>query len=247
MYTEYRPNILLAPYVGTYWVSDENLKSQQTIRIFPDGCVDILFNCTEDDNSDIKPFIPYIIGTMTIFSDVKYDKKVKIIGIRFRPCAIAAYTKVPICEFTNAKVDTRLFQSLFSDFLSEQLFEIENETAQIRYIENYLLSKLGCLYDIDKQIINIVNHIQRTKGLTPISNLLDNICLCQRQFERQFKNLTGVTPKMFSSITRYVTTKEFIKSNPDKSLFLIALECGYYDHAHLIRDFKRFGGMLPLH
>ena len=184
---------------------------------------------------------------MTIFSDVKYDKKVKIIGIRFRPCAIAAYTKVPICEFTNAKVDTRLFQSLFSDFLSEQLFEIENETAQIRYIENYLLSKLGCLYDIDKQIINIVNHIQRTKGLTPISNLLDNICLFQRQFERQFKNLTGVTPKMFSSITRYVTTKEFIKSNPDKSLFLIALECGYYDHAHLIRDFKRFGGMLPLH
>lgn len=109
------------------------------------------------------------------------------------------------------------------------------------------MSKLGCLYDIDKQIINIVNHIQRTKGLTPISNLLDNICLCQRQFERQFKNLTGVTPKMFSSITRYVTTKEFIKSNPDKSLFLIALECGYYDHAHLIRDFKRFGGMLPLH
>ena len=73
MYTEYRPNILLAPYVETYWVSDENLKSQQTIRIFPDGCVDILFNCTEDDNSDIKPFIPYIIGTMTIFSDVKYD------------------------------------------------------------------------------------------------------------------------------------------------------------------------------
>lgn len=246
MYKEYKPNILLAPYVETYWVYDANQNCHQTVRVLPDGCVDILFNCTEDYDSNMAPFVPYIIGAMTSFSDRKYDKKVRIIGVRFHPCAIAAFTKVPICEFTNDKVDTRLFHSLFSDFISEQLLECGNETAQIHYIENYLLSKFGDLYDIDKQIVGTVKYIQATKGFMPINDLLNNICLCQRQFERKFKNLTGITPKMFSAITRYAETKNFLKSNPNKSLFSTALECGYYDHSHLIRDFKRFGGTLPL-
>ena len=122
MYKEYKPNILLAPYVETYWVYDANQNCQQTVRVLPDGCVDILFNCTEGDDSNIEPFVPHIIGAMTFFSDVKYDKNARIIGVRFRPCAIAAFTKVPICEFTNYKVDTRLFQSLFSDFISGASF-----------------------------------------------------------------------------------------------------------------------------
>lgn len=246
MYKEYKPNILLAPYVETYWVYDANQNCPQTVRVLPDGCVDILFNCTEDYDSNMAPFVPYIIGAMTSFSDRKYDRKARIIGVRFHPCAIAAFTKVPVCEFTNDKVDTRLFQSLFSDFISEQLFGCGNETEQIHCIENYLLSKFGDLYGIDKQIVGTVKHIQATKGFMPINDLLNNVCLCQRQFERKFKNLTGITPKMFSAITRYAETKNFLKSNPNKSLFSTALECGYYDHSHLIRDFKRFGGTLPL-
>ena len=246
MYKEYKPNILLAPYVETYWVYDANQNCHQTVRVLPDGCVDILFNCTEDYDSNMAPFVPYIIGAMTSFSDRKYDRKARIIGVRFRPCAIAAFTKVPICEFTNDKVDTRLFHSLFSDFISEQLLECGNEIAQIYYIENYLLSKFGDLYDIDKQIVGTVKYIQATKGFMPINDLLNNICLCQRQFERKFKDLTGITPKMFSAITRYAETKNFLKNNPNTSLFSTALECGYYDHSHLIRDFKRFGGTLPL-
>ena len=245
MYKEYKPNILLAPYVETYWVYDANQNCQQTVRVLPDGCVDILFNCTEGDDSNIEPFVPHIIGTMTFFSDVKYDKNARIIGVRFRPCAIAAFTKVPISEFTNDKVDTRLFQSLFSDFISEQLFERKSEVEQIHYIENYLLNKFGNLYGIDKQIVGAVKHIQSTKGLIPINDLLNSICLCQRQFERKFKDLTGVSPKMFSAITRFAETKDYLKNHTNKSLFSTALECGYFDHSHLIRDFKRFGGTLP--
>lgn len=245
MYREYNPNILLAPYIETYWASDMYIQNLQTMRIFPDGCVDILFNLVEDDNSGINPFIPYIIGAMTTFSDVNYEKKVKMIGIRFRPCAISAFTKIPVYEFTDSKIDTRLFDSFFSDFIPEQLFELKSEIEHIHYIDNFLLSKLNVLYSTDKQIVNIVEHIQRTKGIIPINELLNNVYVCQRQFERQFKHLTGLTPKMFSSIIRYKSTKEYLKCNPNESLFSAALECGYYDHAHLIRDFKRFGGTLP--
>lgn len=81
--------------------------------------------------------------------------------------------------------------------------------------------------------------------MVPVNKLLDKVCLSQRQFERQFKNLTGMTPKMFSSITRFSLSEKYLRLHPNESLFSVALDCGYYDHSHLIREFKRFGGASP--
>lgn len=62
MYREYKPNILLTPYIETYWATDENVLDSQTLRILPDGSVNVLFNLAENEDCVIKPFIPYIIG-----------------------------------------------------------------------------------------------------------------------------------------------------------------------------------------
>ena len=42
MYQEYRPSIVLLPYIETYWTFDSFIEGEQTVRILPDGCVDIL-------------------------------------------------------------------------------------------------------------------------------------------------------------------------------------------------------------
>ena len=101
MYIEYKPNILLTPYIETYWTTDEIVSDKQTLRVLPDGSVNVLFNLEENEDSFIKPFIPYIIGVKTKFTDVIHEKADRMIGIRFRPCAISAFTKVPIYEFND--------------------------------------------------------------------------------------------------------------------------------------------------
>ncbi len=245
MYREYKPNILLTPYIETYWATDENILDSQTLRILPDGSVNVLFNLAENEDCVIKPFIPYIIGAKTIFSDVVHENADRMIGVRFRPCALSAYMKIPIYEFNNCRVNTNLFLSLFADFDSERLAEIEGEIERLNYIERYLLNMLGRLYDVDKRFAYVAEYIRMTKGMVPVNELLDKVCLSQRQFERQFKYLTGMTPKIFSAVTRFSSSEKYIRLHPDKSLFTIALDCGYYDHSHLIREFKRFGGTLP--
>ena len=90
MYREYKPNILLAPYIETYWATDESLSGRQTLRILPDGGINVLFNLAENEVDIIKPFIPYIIGTKTTFSNVVHERADRMIGVRFRPCAISA-------------------------------------------------------------------------------------------------------------------------------------------------------------
>lgn len=170
MYREYKPNILLAPYIETYWATDESLSGRQTLRILPDGGINVLFNLAENEVDIIKPFIPYIIGTKTTFSNVVHERADRMIGVRFRPCAISAYTKVPVYEFNNCRVDTSLFLSLFADFNSERLAEKEDEIERLNYIEEYLLGKLNCLNNIDKQFIYVAEYIRMTMVWFPLIN-----------------------------------------------------------------------------
>lgn len=116
MYQEYRPSIVLLPYIETYWTFDSFIEGEQTVRILPDGCVDILLNCNDTiSNNEMSPFHPYIVGTMTSYSDVLYTRCMKMIGVRFKPGGITAFINVPIHELTNQRIDMSLLESIFDN------------------------------------------------------------------------------------------------------------------------------------
>ncbi|HEX2898290.1 MAG TPA: helix-turn-helix domain-containing protein [Bacteroidia bacterium] len=68
--------------------------------------------------------------------------------------------------------------------------------------------------------------------------------ISMRQLERTFKDHAGFSPKTYARILRFQsTTKEY--GNTHKTLTDIALDCGYYDQAHFIHDFRQFSGYAP--
>lgn len=73
-------------------------------------------------------------------------------------------------------------------------------------------------------------------------------CVCDhtiiRQLERNFKKHIGLSPKEYSNIIRFQNALSLIK-NENRSLLDIALECGYYDHSHLVNEIKRNTGFPP--
>ena len=70
-------------------------------------------------------------------------------------------------------------------------------------------------------------------------------CLCPKQFKRKFYERTGVNPKPYAKIIRL--TKAFNTKNryPNMDWLRIAVECGYFDYQHLVKDYKQFTGFTP--
>jgi len=66
--------------------------------------------------------------------------------------------------------------------------------------------------------------------------------LSARQYRRRFEAAVGISPKLFARIARFQRSLEWIGNAPPVE---VALACGYYDQAHLIRDWKQFAGMTP--
>ena len=55
----------------------------------------------------------------------------------------------------------------------------------------------------------------------------------------------GLTPKVFSRLRRFRRALDRVADRPAVDWTVIALECGYYDQAHFIHDFRSFAGMTP--
>ncbi|MDR1342373.1 MAG: helix-turn-helix domain-containing protein [Prevotellaceae bacterium] len=186
-----------------------------------------------------------IFGTMTTCLEITCPQSVQMFGIRFKPAGITAFTRVPVKEFTDRNVELALVETLFGKSFCEALAEKQSVAEIVACTNSYLTSLLPCLYRSDGQIVHAVDLIYLTKGQLPLAAVASDVCLCQRHFERKFKSAIGISPKLFAKIFRFKHALQCLKSYPHKDLLTVAVECGYYDHSHLIKDFKMLSGDTP--
>jgi transcriptional regulator GlxA family with amidase domain len=67
-----------------------------------------------------------------------------------------------------------------------------------------------------------------------------------RKLERLFRRDVGLSPKLLARIVRFQNVIATVERNARRDWAALALDCGYYDQAHLINDFRRFAGMSPV-
>ena len=132
---------------------------------------------------------------------------------------------------------------LFTDSFAESLCEAQTLQQQICLIERFHRRKDN--YEIDPQIPFAVQQINRSKGRLPILQLMDEICICQRHFERKFKAYTGYTPKEYSRIMKFRNTIDLLKNCVPDNLLTIAVEAGYYDLSHFNKEIRQLSGNTP--
>jgi AraC-like DNA-binding protein len=85
--------------------------------------------------------------------------------------------------------------------------------------------------------------LQRSRGTHSIANLQHESGLNRAPFISVFRDQVGVAPKQYARILRFENALRFMRSG--KSLSVSALGAGYYDQAHMHRDFSQFAGMTP--
>jgi methylphosphotriester-DNA--protein-cysteine methyltransferase len=76
--------------------------------------------------------------------------------------------------------------------------------------------------------------------------LTHRLDLSARQIERLFARQVGLPPKGLARIVRFQRVLAAIDRGVPRDWAAAALEAGYYDQAHLARDFREIAGETPL-
>jgi AraC-like DNA-binding protein len=239
-YLEIQPHPALQPYIDAYWISEVTGDSLSKTKILPDGCVDIIFNIEDDYRTDsgtvlMKSEAIYLIGTMMRFKEYNTVGKTKMLGVRFKPGAFSYFFKLSsLYEFTDQSVELK-------NMALPVINRIDEYTTA--HLDRFFLNKLSIP---TYSILPIIKDIQAQGGQLKVSGLAKKHFTTTRHLERSFKNSVGVSPKDFISLVRYQFASRKIKNNTlGKCLAEVAFESGYYDHAHLTKEIKRFTGSAP--
>ena len=90
-----------------------------------------------------------------------------------------------------------------------------------------------------------MNLIRRYRGKPRIEKIANTLGLATRSLNRKVQNVTGGSPKTYGRLLRFhhVLERSDELTRPDWSN--LALDCGFYDQAHMIRDFQFFTRTSP--
>jgi transcriptional regulator GlxA family with amidase domain len=112
-------------------------------------------------------------------------------------------------------------------------------------LEEFLLQR-AILRKYDLELIqSAAKWLHHTRGECRIADLADYCQVSVRQLERGFRRVIGASPKIFARTVRFEQAQRRLMFDPDADLTQLAQECGYFDQAHFIKDFKEFAGKTP--
>jgi AraC-like DNA-binding protein len=146
----------------------------------------------------------------------------------------------PLSELTDR-------QMLLSEALGKNgqlVYELEADLL-LRPLENACLRQLFERILPDKSvyrndpIFHCVNQIIRRKGQVSVVELSKYFSMSERTLRRQFLLKVGLSPQAYAKIWQLQHVMALLQKKPSATLDEIAFRTGYYDVAHLSRDFRQ--------
>lgn len=249
-YCEISPRPPLNDFVECFWTlrDDGPSSSGAPERILPDGCVELILNFGErfsqhhDNRRELQPR-HFLVGQMSGPILISPNGAVQLLGIRFHPGGTSPFLRAPMNELTDqiaelGSLSSELERELLT--VSEDLLSMRERTSAI---ESVLMARL--LRDsFHSSAIRLAARIVESAGRVSVDHLAAAAGISCRQLERRFLREIGIGPKLLGRILRFQQVFRAV-DRIDSAWASIAVECGYYDQAHLIRDFTQFAGQTP--
>lgn len=181
-----------------------------------------------------------VTGIQPAAKTYSYEPKTGSLLVRFTPEG-ATCLGAPVAELTGRSValDAILSPARVAE-AHEQLAEAADAASRIAVVERLLLD---LPYEEDPLVTHAATLLTDAHDEASVSAVASAVGLSERQLERRFLTRIGVTPKRFATLRRF--ERAVARATTAPSLTAAALDAGYYDQSHFIRDFRRFTGSTP--
>lgn len=242
------PDPRLRPYVKVYfWGYDSHAPRVQ--RIVPNGEMGLCFYRSNPVIYDgVGRVNSCLAGQNIHYQDIiSIDGKIEIVGAEFTTLGACLFFQTPLQEYFGKTVHLSDLQDLELANLEDGIMNAPGACECFALMDRFFLNRLA---DSKADAMNL-RRLQRALAYgmshtadAGIDDFAQEACLSPRHFSRLFSSMAGLTPKDYLRLQRYRTALHELKK-PGSKLTSVALDCGYYDHSHMIHEFKAISGYSP--
>lgn len=165
--------------------------------------------------------------------------------ISFKKGKAAPFFPFPMNEIADSVVDADLVWGADFADLRETLLATADINARFTRVEDFLIRKFHARLELNPCVAFAIEAMTERPDAISISRMNASIGYSQKHFTDMFRKQVGVTPKAYLKIMRFQKAVRAIDAASATDWAAISQDCGFYDQAHFIHDFKRFSGFTP--
>jgi AraC-like DNA-binding protein len=250
LYVERQAPAALAPAIECVWsVSDRVVRaSRPPDRVIPDGCPELIVHLADRyarvvDGRAVRQPAAFFAGTLSRPWIVQAPPRVATVGVRFRPSGLTALFGASIAGTADREVPPGELPAPLRGLIAA-IRGGRGPASARRAAEAWLLAHVAAASTPARAAMPApacaaaVRAIQQRRGRIGVDALASAVGLPRRRLERLFRRETALSPKQFIRIVRLTALLRRLEAPARDRLIDVALDAGYFDQAHMARDFK---------
>lgn len=168
-----------------------------------------------------------------------------VFGIKFRAGGFRPFLRMPVSTLRDRSLPVQDVFGEAADRLEAALSAQLEDDRQVAVAEGFLAERLPPADIAATRVGGIVDRIAVDRSMTTVEQVLEHWSMGKRTLQRLFNDYVGIGPKWVINRYRLHEALERLAQGSAVDWAELALELGYFDQAHFIRDFKALVGCAP--
>lgn len=246
-YQELAPPADLGSVVECFWFASGPPGGVE--HIVPDGCPELVvqLGASMQAGEEGKPLEAQpravLVGARERPLQVAPGGAFSTVGVRIRPGALGRLAGTSAGELSDGWAS---LEQLFGKSGLQLVAALEDSPdieARCAELIGFVRGALQRRVPLDVRVEAAVRRLRERRGRAPLHQLRRELGVSERWLERSFAREVGLSPRTLASLLRLHGALEVL--GPGATWAEVALVAGYFDQAHLNRDFRRYAGLSP--
>jgi len=229
----------LGAFVALLWTCEREPERWAQERLLPGGSVELVIDLAASPSADC------VSGPHSRFFLLDTTRRQRLVGVHFKPGGAFPFVPPPLVELRNAEVALDGLWGRLARELRDRLDEAATDDERFAIVERVLLQQGRGRMEHHPAVRFALREFTRVPHVRTVADVSEAVGLSQRRFIELFNEQVGLTPKVFCRIRRFQRAIRRAHRSRLVNWSELAVDCGYFDQAHLIHDFQAFSGLTP--
>lgn len=247
------PSPPLSGIVELFWSCEGGTPPHTLERVRPTGTMQLIVNLGDGelrvyDRQDHRLSRSFgramVSGPRAVFAVIDTASQASTVGVHFKPGGARRFLGLPADALRDAAAPLDALWGARAAALRDRLGEAATAEARFALLERALLAQ-GRGAAPRHPAVELALAAFGRRPTPAVKQVGDRTGLSQRRFIQLFREEVGLTPKLFCRVRRFQAALRLVGGARQVDWADVALRCGYFDQAHLIRDFRAFSGLSP--
>jgi len=231
------PTADLARFVAHHWTVAWDLRGREphVQKTLPHPCAHLVI---EEGRSEI-------VGVLTTIFERTLEGRGVVFATKFTPGGFHPFARVPLVDLTDRRIPLNEMFGADGVALERAVLEAPDDAARFARLEEFLRTRERAPDDGLDTVAEIVALAERDRTILRVEDVTSRLGVTPRTVQRLFRRFVGVGLKWVIRRYRLLEALERIDAGGDIDWPALAIDLGYFDQAHFIKDWKSLIGEPP--